>query len=166
MDGDGGAAAGGAVDVYAAVVALDDVLDNGQAQATAGGGFTAVAGVHAIKAFKKAGLHVFGDAGAVVADGDEDFLLFFHDGDVHVSAGDVVLDGVVHQVAEHVRQEDGVAVNGRPCVDGGQVDTGFVGDRLEPVHDLVDDILQGDAGIAVQLALFNGGQAHDVVDEL
>ena len=96
--GDGRALADLAFQLDAGVVNPGNVLDDGQPQAGAAGGF-APALIHPVKALKHTGLRFFRDADAVVFHGEGAVAVPGAGGnDLDFAAGAVVADGVVAQV--------------------------------------------------------------------
>ncbi len=87
---------------------------DGEAEADSSGGFVA-GGVGSEEGVEDAGDEVFGDAGAVVADGDFDLGLVAVEVDFDGAAGGRVADRVADHVLKSAVEEFGVAWDG----DGG-----------------------------------------------
>ena len=113
-DGDGGAVRVGIGDRDAAMVAGDDIVDDGQAQ-TGTAAVTGPRGVKPDEPFEDAVALCCGDARSVVGDGEADGVVVAGDADGDVLVG--VFLGVVDEVAHHSMELIGVAADDRWTVD-------------------------------------------------
>ena len=82
---------------------FDEVLGDGEAEAGAAD-FAEAGDVHAVEAFEDARLVGLGDADAGVGDGEGDFVGVGGGADHNLAARGSVLDGVVEQVLENLRE--------------------------------------------------------------
>ena len=156
------------VEPDAAVVGLDDVFDDGEAESGAalfaGAGF-----VDAEEAFEDALAGVFGDAGSVVGDVDGDVAVVGVGGgvDADVAAGFAVFDSVVDEVLDDLVDSVGVCPDLGFGLDfGGEGDGAGLGAVLEVVEDSLDEGGELDLGVVHgDLAGFELGEGEEVFDE-
>ncbi len=157
------------VEPDAAAVGLDDVFDDGEAESGAslfaGAGF-----VDAEEAFEDALAGVFGDAGSVVGDVDDDGVVVVGavGVDADVAAGLAVFDAVVDEVLDDLVDSVGVCPDLDLVLDvGGEGDGAGLGAVLEVVKDSLDEGGEGDLGVVHgDLAGFELGEGKEVFDEV
>src|SRR3954471_21806298 len=149
-----------------AVVALDDVFDNGQAEASAAL-FARTGFIHAIEPFEDA-VHAFGrDAGAVVAHADFDHAIFNAGIDPDRAFGAAIFDRVVDQIKEDLLEAIGVGqdfdVFGNFIVED---DFAFGRARLEIIKNVLGKVAELDR-LLVQddLARFEARDGEKVFDK-
>ena len=146
------------------------MLDDGQPQAGAAGGF-APALIHPVKALKHTGLRFFRDADAVVFHGEGAVAVPGAGGnDLDFAAGAVVADGVVAQVLAQLVQQAAAAQHGSALAQIGEGDKGTLGVDFLPLHALSGDLQQinrlhreGRTGLTDIVQI---GQLQDIVDQL
>lgn len=132
MDGEGGTLAGGAFGEDVGVERLDEVFDDGEAEAGAAEGAVA-SGVDAVETLEDAGEVFGGDADAGVAHDDDGGVAGAAEVEFDAAAGGGVGDGVVDEVVDD--EAESFAVAGHDEIGGfGGGDEGDVflgGDGLE-----------------------------------
>ena len=111
MDGEDAAFARRAFDIDAALMGLDDVLDDGQAEAGAAE-LAAAGAIDAVEALEEARQVLRGDAAAAIADVDGDFVVILACEDFNLAAGFAVFDGVIDEVNDGLFEERGIDVGG------------------------------------------------------
>ena len=144
-DGDGGAVRVGIGDRDAAMVAGDDIVDDGQAQ-TGAAAVTGPRGVKSNEPFECGVALCCGDAWSVVGDGEADGVVLVGDAEGDVMVG--VFLGVVDEVAHHSMELIGVAADDRWTVDADRGDSDIVapdvacgrGDDVDEVDRLVRSV--------------------------
>jgi hypothetical protein len=162
---------GGGLDLDGAVVGLGDVLDDGEADADAGG-LAAEFGAATVEGLENAGAVFGGDAGAVVGDGEGQGGWGGAEatGDEDVGMGGGMLDGIVDEVDEGLL--DGFAVeDGFEGGDGGgriefEGDLAVVGVGAHEGEGVVEEggEVGGLEGVLFA-ALVDAGEVEDVLDE-
>ena len=92
---------------------LGGVFDDGQAQSGAAGG-PGVAFVHPVEPLKHPALLIGGNADAGVCHPKDGVTVLLGHGDIHPSAGDIVLDGVAAQVLKDLPHQTPDTGEGEP----------------------------------------------------
>ena len=168
LDGEGGAWAGGSFAEDVGVEGLDEVFDDGEAEAGAAEGAVA-GGVDAVETHEDAGEVLGGDADAGVAHGDDGGVAGAAEVEFDAAAGGRVGDGIVDEVVDDKAQ--GFAVAGHDEIGGfGGGDEGDVflgGDGLESFVGEGDDGVEIDRHALEEVGGgFEASEDEEIVDEL
>ena len=163
-----GAGAWGTFDKDLSMVGLNDLVDDGEAEAGASGVSRAVF-ADSEEAFEEVGLVFVGNAGAVVGEGDFDIAAFAASDDTYECiAGRAVLESVADEVEANLFDASGVDF-GIGCF-GFKVDNDFgmaFGHfKFELFDDCIDEIEEVGAFESQEHAtLFHAGDGEEVFDE-